>query len=446
MSSSGQFDTTKLSALFDVEHRLRRASSTEELRYITVNESHRVVDYQQAAIVETSGGSGWQVSALANVPSVDRNSLYVQWIEHIASIKPPQGNEPYALQEAGLDEWACDTWREISPGQVLLVPLDTDDEPTTWLWLARENVWHAAEINLAAHVSEVSGHALRSFTRTRQRRRWRSMLASKRLWLIALALIALVLCIPVKLSALAPAEIVAEDPFVVAAPMDGVVDRVLVDPNAYVKQGQPLVELQDIEAQARFQVASQSLKVAQARYNQAMQESFSDADSRASLAALKAERDLREIKKDYASQQLEKVVLKAENAGLAIFDDPNDWDGRPVRTGERIMQLADPDKRKVRVDLPVDDALVLEAGAPVTLFLDSRPLSPVEGKVTRVAYQPVVNDRNQLVYHVSARLDESPDFLRIGLRGTARISGDRVPLAYYLFRRPIAGLRQTLGI
>ncbi|WP_024952987.1 HlyD family secretion protein [Cobetia crustatorum] len=110
------------------------------------------------------------------------------------------------------------------------------------------------------------------------------------------------------------------------------------------------------------------------------------------------------------------------------------------------MQLADPLDRKVNIELPVDDALVLSKGAPITLFLDSRPLSPIEGEVERVSYKPIINGRDQLIYHVSATLEESPDFLRIGLRGTARISGDRVPLAYYLFRRPLAGLRQALGV
>jgi hypothetical protein len=35
---------------------------------------------------------------------------------------------------------------------------------------------------------------------------------------------------------------------------------------------------------------------------------------------------------------------------------------------------------------------------------------------------------------------------RIGLRGTAQISGEQVSLGFYLFRRPIAGLRQYLGM
>ena len=35
---------------------------------------------------------------------------------------------------------------------------------------------------------------------------------------------------------------------------------------------------------------------------------------------------------------------------------------------------------------------------------------------------------------------------RIGLRGTAKVYAKRVPLAVYLFRRPLAALRKTLGL
>ena len=34
---------------------------------------------------------------------------------------------------------------------------------------------------------------------------------------------------------------------------------------------------------------------------------------------------------------------------------------------------------------------------------------------------------------------------RIGLRGTAKVYGEKVSLFYYLFRRPITYLRQHLG-
>jgi hypothetical protein len=68
------------------------------------------------------------------------------------------------------------------------------------------------------------------------------------------------------------------------------------------------------------------------------------------------------------------------------------------------------------------------------------------GEVIRTAYQPVSKGQNQVVYRVTARLDEKRPWLRIGLRGTARIAGDQVPLVFYLFRRPLTALRQMLGV
>jgi hypothetical protein len=263
---------------------------------------------------------------------------------------------------------------------------------------------------------------------------------------VVLIVIVAVLAIPVRLTALAPAEIVARDPTIVAAPMRGVVEEILVEPNARVEQGEPIVRLQDLEARNRFEVAREALEVARAKFRKARQEAFDSPESRARLATLRAEVALRETELRFAKQKLEKVVIHADHAGIAIYDDPNDWSGRPVRTGERILQLADPKARELRVRLPVGDAIVLNAGAPLKLFLDAHPLDPLTGEVGRTSYRPVTSGRDQVMYRVTARLSEQRPWLRIGLRGTARISGARVPLAFYLFRRPLTALRQTIGI
>ncbi|WP_024952986.1 biotin/lipoyl-binding protein [Cobetia crustatorum] len=315
MSEPNQFDTAQLSALFDVEHRARKAETLKALRYVAVNDARQVIDYQQAAMVERSGVNGWRITALANVPSVDRNSLYVQWVEHVMAHHLPVGSEPTVLGTDGMDEWALATWREVCPGQVLLVPMNTRESSASWLWLTREAPWQPAPINLAAHLGEVFGHAMNAFVQTRQRAQWRSRLRSSRLWWGALVLALLILCLPVRLSALAPAEVVARAPLMVSSPMDGVVDHVLVEPNAQVIKGQPLVKLQDIDAQARLKVADQALNVAQARYEQARQEAFGDAKSRASMAALSAERDLRAVQRTYAEVQLEQVILRLMRPG-----------------------------------------------------------------------------------------------------------------------------------
>lgn len=67
--------------------------------------------------------------------------------------------------------------------------------------------------------------------------------------------------------------------------------------------------------------------------------------------------------------QLARIDVTAVREGVAVFGDPDDWLGRPVTTGERIMLLANPAKPGVLIHLPVADAVALEPGAEVKLFL-----------------------------------------------------------------------------
>ena len=50
-----------------------------------------------------------------------------------------------------------------------------------------------------------------------------------------------------------------------------------------------------------------------------------------------------------------------------------------------------------------------------------------------------------LAYTVTAKIEQEDIQPRIGLRGSAKIFGDEVRLFFYLFRKPIIVLRQTLG-
>jgi hypothetical protein len=51
-----------------------------------------------------------------------------------------------------------------------------------------------------------------------------------------------------------------------------------------------------------------------------------------------------------------------------------------------------------------------------------------------------------LGYRLKATLDDPAHMPRIGLRGTAKIYGEKVTLFYYLARRPLAAARQFLGL
>ena len=148
--------------------------------------------------------------------------------------------------------------------------------------------------------------------------------------------------------------------------------------------------------------------------------------------------------RDYARDLLARAEVRAPRDGIAVFADAERWTGKPVQTGERLMELADPRQAELRIDLSVGDAIALEPGSEAVLLLDSDPLRRHVARLERAAYEAQTTAAGQLAYRLDAAFEEAPP--RIGLRGTAKLYGDRAPLAYYLLRRPLVAARQSLGL
>jgi multidrug efflux pump subunit AcrA (membrane-fusion protein) len=248
------------------------------------------------------------------------------------------------------------------------------------------------------------------------------------------------------MSTLAPSKIVAKDPLIVNAPIDGVIAEILVLPNTVVSEGQLLFKYEDTTFRSEYDVAERNLDVAMAQYRRAAQGSFVEAAQKADVPLLKAEVELRETERNYAHERLTKVEVKAEQAGLLLYTDKSDWIGKPVVVGQRIMELANPQQLEVRIDLPVEDAIVLREGASVTLFLNANPFSSVPATVSHASYHAEVLPNNTLAYRVTAQLGQGSSEFRIGWQGSAKIYGERVTLFTYLFRRPISAIRPWIGL
>jgi hypothetical protein len=62
-----------------------------------------------------------------------------------------------------------------------------------------------------------------------------------------------------------------------------------------------------------------------------------------------------------------------------------------------------------------------------------------------VAHGPVERPDGSFAYRMRATVEGSTAH-RVGLKGTARIDGERVPLVYWALRRPWAAVRAWLGV
>jgi len=117
-----------------------------------------------------------------------------------------------------------------------------------------------------------------------------------------------------------------------------------------------------------------------------------------------------------------------------------------VVTGERIMTVADEHDVEVEAWIALGDGIDLPADAAVTLYLNAAPLSPVSARVRYYAHEAVPRPDASYAYRLRARLEPGESAPRVGMKGTAKIRGHWVPLAYWVLRRPLAILRQVVGL
>jgi multidrug resistance efflux pump len=308
------------------------------------------------------------------------------------------------------------------------------------LWLAREQPWAVAEKALLTELGDTYSHAWQAL---QPRLPWRLRWPKKRL-AVLLGVVLLLLLVPMRQSALAPAEVVPKGGRVIAAPLDGVIAQVVVRPNQTVQRGDLLVRFDATTLKAQADVAERALAVAEAELKANSQRAFQDAESAARLDLLAARVEQKRAERDYARDLLQRSEVRAEQNGVAVFADAERWTGKPVRTGERLMEIADPQSAELRIELPTGSVMQLDNNAEVALFLDNQPLTSVPARLQRIGYEAEPVPGGGLAYRLVAGFEEAPP--RIGLRGTAKLYGERAPLGYYLLRRPLTALRQTLGL
>ncbi|UYA59048.1 membrane-fusion-like protein [Pectobacterium sp. F1-1] len=432
-----------LAELLQLQSRARARETLDELAFFIVNETHSVVKYRQALLWDCDKQ---RLQAASGLASLDHNAPFCTEFSRLCRQWQEEGRQAQALQcrELPIDDQVL--WQEHLPEFLLWLPLRLaqGDMPLV-LVLARDSAWLPAEIVLLEKLAEAYAHAWASLQKQR-RRQTNTSPKKRRLILVGIVALVLILLFPVRQSVLAPAEIVAHRPVMVRAPVAGVVDDILVRPNQAVSANQPLVRLDVRELENRLESARQAFATADAQYRQAQQQALFDANSKASLAVLQSRREQAQSDMDFLQRQQERMQLVSPRDGVAIFDDSSDWIGRSVAVGERIMMIADPHDVELEIQLPAADAIALENGADVRLFLNVAPNSAQDARLEQIGYRAAATPDNVMAYRLRARFTQDDPQLRVGLKGTAKLYGKRTVLFVYLLRKPLASLRVWLGV
>lgn len=436
-------------ALAHLTERLLAARTRSELCFILANETWHLMPFRQAVLWRMDSRDRPRLHTVSGLPRLAEespNTVFLKRLGRFLNRRPGLR----LVTAADLPRDLAAEWDEFMPtcAYVLPVPAGDGERRLAFVAFALEEPPGEVAQELLQRAAAVAGQAWVKIGGRASRVRAPGGVRRRLGWLALLAA-GLALFLPVRLSVLAPAEVVALDAIAVSVPIDGVVASFAVAPNQAVARGDLLFTLDDTTLRNRRIVAQRQLQVAQADALAAAQKAFASETSRAELASLEGRVAERRAELAWIEEQLARVEVRAPADGIVVFGDVNDWIGKPVVTGERVALLADPADAGVLIWLPVADALDIEPGAPVRLFLQVAPLDPLDATLSQTSYQAVVSPDGVSSYRLRARfdrLDESDRRLaRIGLRGTARIQAGEAPLGYYLLRRPIAALREWTG-
>jgi multidrug resistance efflux pump len=211
-----------------------------------------------------------------------------------------------------------------------------------------------------------------------------------------------------------------------------------------VSPGTQLFTLEATTLQSRYALARKDYDAAQEEYRQTAQLAVTDDKDRLDMAMRKGKLDETQVELDYTARQLDRVRVAAARNGVAVFADANDWTGKAVSVGEKIMLLADPANVELTAYLPVADNVDVKPGGMLTLYPKSSPLSTYDAHIDSVSYRAEPTSEGVLAYRVKASFD-GDSRPPLGVMGTARTHGGWVPLIYYVLRRPMTLARQWLG-
>ena len=264
--------TVRLAVMLDLERAARAAATRDDLGYVIVNDTGRLLPYRQAVLFLATGRKRLKVRTVSGVGAVDRKAPFVDWIERVAAgIAKDASDTGVRVLEAPADDDG--SWEAFCAPHVAWVPLkDRAGRRIGALWMARDGVWTEADLILAEQLAGAYSHALIALGGRRTLRHFRPA----PLLVAGIALLCAAAFIPVPRTALAPAAIGAEDPGVVSAPLDGVVERILVSPNQAVSIDDPLVQYDQTSLQASSDVARQALAVAEAELLRVRQAALSE--------------------------------------------------------------------------------------------------------------------------------------------------------------------------
>ena len=419
-----------LQDLFELEREIREAPNPSALAKVITVRSQAVLGFKDAVFCAGSSAQKMRAQAASNSDLVDPSSPVLTWVEELCALHSSQ-------LENGINFVASPDndikGKNLLPKHVLFVPLQSKNQGLLGcLVFTRTVKFSQHDILFINHLAGTIGHALAIFSRKPNPILDIGMAQLATFIVVTFFLLSV---FPMHLTTLAPAEVVAYQPEIIKAPIDGVIDEITVTPNTHVGPGSLLARLNNHNLKAVYDDVAQKTLLAESRISNPQGKRVSE--------ELRSDLEKSRARMESAEERLLQTDIRAETSGIAIVKAPGEWIGRPVKAGEKILEIANPREVELVLEIPAEDADLISQNSKVRIFLDRRPFSPLTANVIDNSLVPKKNKSNETYYTFKARLDEGVPPPSIGQRGVARVYGERSSLLFFIFREQMKFYRNT---
>lgn len=416
------------------------AGTRRELIFHILNRSVEIARYDRAVLWDLRRKRPVLMGVSGTSAADGHSALVGRWRELVEGI--PERDKPRILSVASGEG------EKRFEQSVLWLPLRTRGECHAGLWLERWSApaWSENDAKILAPLVTGYGNAFRPFFPEGRLARFARRRATWAAAVAALAAFAVLFFARAPLRIVAVCEVVPNRPYLVNAPIDGVIEEVLVRPGQEVGEGDELFVYAGEAAAEEYNVAWQQADMVRSDLARARAQALGDRAARAQVRILESRVRQEEARLEAAEFRLGRLRVRAGRPGVALVGEQAEWRGRPVATGEAIMMLVDPGDSKVRIWLPQDDRIDFDPAQPVSIMLNAESGGSRLADLEYVAAHAQPGPEGVYGFMAEARWRDGSEGVNIGMRGIAVVYGERVRLGYWLFRKPLASVRRFLGI
>lgn len=211
------------------------------------------------------------------------------------------------------------------------------------------------------------------------------------------------------------------------SPYDGFIGEIHTRPGDSVEQDQLLAKLKDDELNLERRKLSSQLQQFHLEYDNALANG-----NRAQAAIVNAQVEQSRIELRLVEQKLERVQLKSPITGIVVSDDISQSLGAPIKQGDVLFEIADSSDYRISLFVDERDVAYLNQRQSGQLTLKSMPGEALEITIERITPLSEVRDGRNY-FRVDANFTSTPNHLRPGMTGSARIFVERRAMGWIWF-------------